>query len=56
MIVVSFQEGQEGFNIARSAVGRGNHKGLTDGRIIVGGAEDVIPIRIVGIDRISIRC
>jgi hypothetical protein len=41
-IVVSLQEGQEGLNNARRAVGRGNHKGLTDGTITVGWAEEVI--------------
>jgi hypothetical protein len=29
-IVVLLQEGQEGLNIVRRAVGLGNHKGLTD--------------------------
>jgi hypothetical protein len=42
MIVVSLQEGQEGLNIVRRAVDLGNHKSLTDGRIAVGWAEDVI--------------
>jgi hypothetical protein len=35
-IVVSLQEGQEGLNNARRAVGLGKHKGLTDGTIAVG--------------------
>jgi hypothetical protein len=42
MIVVSLQEGQDGLNNARRAVGLGNHKGLTDGTITVGRAEEVI--------------
>jgi hypothetical protein len=41
-IVVSLQEGQEGLNNVRRAVGLGNHKGLTDGTIAVGRAEEVI--------------
>jgi hypothetical protein len=41
-IIVSSQEGQEGLNIARRAVGLGNHKGLTDGTIAVGCADEVI--------------
>jgi hypothetical protein len=41
-ILISLQEGQEGLNIARRAVGLGNHKGLTDGTIAVGKAEEVI--------------
>jgi hypothetical protein len=41
-IVVSLQEGQEGFNNSRTAVGLGNHKRLTDGTIAVGMAEEVI--------------
>jgi hypothetical protein len=41
-IVLSLQEWQEGLNNARRAVGPGNHKGLTDGTIAVGRAEEVI--------------
>jgi hypothetical protein len=41
-ILISLQEGQEGLNIARRAVGLGNHKGLTDGTIAVGKGEEVI--------------
>jgi hypothetical protein len=41
-IVVSIQEGQEELNNARRAVGLGNRKGLTDGTIMVGRAEEVI--------------
>jgi hypothetical protein len=41
-IVVSLQEGQEGLNYARRVVGLGNHKGLTDGMIRIGVAEEVI--------------
>jgi hypothetical protein len=41
-IEVSLQEGQEGLNNARSVVGLGNHKGLTDSTIVVGRAEKVI--------------
>jgi hypothetical protein len=41
-IVVSLQEGQEGLNNTRRAVSLGNHKGLTDGTIVVGRAENVI--------------
>jgi hypothetical protein len=41
-IVVSLQEGQEGLNNGRRAVGLGNQKGLTDGTIAVGKAEEVI--------------
>jgi hypothetical protein len=40
-IVVALQLGQEGLNIARNAVGLGNHKGLTDGIIMIGRAEEV---------------
>jgi hypothetical protein len=40
-IVVSLQEGQEGLNNARRAVGLGNHKGLTEGTIAVRKAEEV---------------
>jgi hypothetical protein len=41
-IVVSLQEGQDGLNNTRRAVGFGYHKGLTDGTIAVGWAEQVI--------------
>jgi hypothetical protein len=41
-IIVSLQEGQEGLNNARRAVGLRNHMGLTDGKIAVGEAEEVI--------------
>jgi hypothetical protein len=41
-IVVSLQEGQEGLNNARRAVGLGNPRGLTDGTIVLGWAEEVI--------------
>jgi hypothetical protein len=41
-LVVWLQEGQEGLNNARWAVGLGNHKGLTDDMIVVGRAEEVI--------------
>jgi hypothetical protein len=41
-IVVSLQEGQEGLTNARRAVGLGNHKGLTDGTIAVGKAQEVL--------------
>jgi hypothetical protein len=41
-IIVSLQEWQEGLNNPRSAVGLGYHKGLTDGTIAVGKAEEVI--------------
>jgi hypothetical protein len=41
-IIVSLQEGQEGLNNARRAVGLGNHMGLTDGTIAIGRAEEVI--------------
>jgi hypothetical protein len=41
-IVVSLQEGEEGLNNARRAVGLGNHKGLTIGTIAVGRAEEVM--------------
>jgi hypothetical protein len=40
--VVSLQQGQEGLNNARRAVGLGNHKGLSDGTIAGGWAEEVI--------------
>jgi hypothetical protein len=42
MIVVSLYEGQEELNIARRAVGLGNHNGLTGGTIAVGRADEVI--------------
>jgi hypothetical protein len=42
MIVLSLQKGQEGLNNTNRAVGLGNHKGLTDGTITVGRAEEVI--------------
>jgi hypothetical protein len=38
-IVVSLQEGQEGLNIVRRVVGLRNHKGLTDGMIVVGAQQ-----------------
>jgi hypothetical protein len=41
-IVVSLPEGQEELNNARRAVGLGNHKGLTEGTIAVGRAEEGI--------------
>jgi hypothetical protein len=41
-IVVLLQEGQEGLNIARRAVALGNQKGLPDGTIAVGRAEEII--------------
>jgi hypothetical protein len=41
-IIVSLQEGQEGLNIARRAVGVENQKGLTDGTIAVGKAQEGI--------------
>jgi hypothetical protein len=41
-IVVSLQEGQEGLNNARRAVGLGNHNGLTDCKIALGKAEEEI--------------
>jgi hypothetical protein len=40
--VVSLQEGQDVLNNARTGVSLGNHKGLTDGTIPVGSAEEVI--------------
>jgi hypothetical protein len=42
IIVVSLQEGQEGLNNMRSAVGLGNHTVLTDGTIAAGRAEEEI--------------
>jgi hypothetical protein len=36
MIVVLLQEGQEGLNKVRRALGFGYYKGLTDGTITVG--------------------
>jgi hypothetical protein len=41
-IVVSLQEGHEGLNNASRAGHLGKHKGLTDGTIAVGRAEEVI--------------
>jgi hypothetical protein len=41
-IVVSLQEGQEGLNNARRALGLGHHKGLIDSMIALGRAEQVI--------------
>jgi hypothetical protein len=41
-IVVSLQEGQEELNIVRRAAGLGNHQGVINGTIAVGGADDVI--------------
>jgi hypothetical protein len=40
-IVVSLQEGQDGLNITRTALGLGNHEGLTGGTITVERADDV---------------
>jgi hypothetical protein len=34
IIVVLLHEGQDRFNISRTAVGLGNCKGITDGRIV----------------------
>jgi hypothetical protein len=42
MIVVSLQEGRKGLNIVRRVVGLGYHKGLTEGTIAVGRAEELI--------------
>jgi hypothetical protein len=41
-IVVSLQDRQGVLNIAKWAVGLGNYKGLTDGMIVVGRAQEVI--------------
>jgi hypothetical protein len=42
MIIVSLQDGQEGLNIVRRAVGLGNPKGFTDRTIAVGKVEEVL--------------
>jgi hypothetical protein len=41
-IVVSLQEGHEGLNTTRRAVGLRNLNGLTDGAIVVGSGEEGI--------------
>jgi hypothetical protein len=53
-IVVSVQATQGGVNIARRAVGLGNHTGVTDGTILIGEQKRKWLFLIIGIDGIQL--